>query len=44
MSTYEQALISAARPQLLAARANACFRKEISKGCQADLAPAPVAL
>jgi len=44
MGAYEQAMIRAARPQVLAAKAMAAIQNEVAKGCSPQLFTEPVAL
>jgi hypothetical protein len=44
MGAYEQAMIRAARPQVLAAKAMAAIQNEVAKGCSPQLSREPVAL
>ena len=42
--TIGQALVTHAGPYMLAAKAKALVEAEVSKGCEAELLPGPVAL
>ena len=42
--SVEQAMLTRARPQVLAAQARAVVQREFCKGCMADIAPYPVSL
>lgn len=42
--SIETAILARARPHMLAAKAKAILREEVSKGCRPEIAPHPVAL
>jgi hypothetical protein len=42
--TIESALIARAQPQMIAAQARDIIRREIQKGCSAEISPVPVSL